>query len=204
MKIRSLIKSILASLGLSTLLTISYPITANAQYDPRPILEYATGRVELWIGNQLYNPHFYQKKRIPIGTRINTEGNSRVVFTYYWPAVIDLPDGNLKRYATCAKQVFLRNRGPYPSGSYTVERNDTLGRCDVTDENGLIRAQQSSMQNISFVSITYYASSVDEYDSGRGDVDEYDSGKGDIVYSASQQVVSSQRRRQNFWNWWWK
>jgi hypothetical protein len=202
MKIRYLRKSILAGLGLSALLAVSYPITANTQYDPRPILEDATGRV--WIGNQPYNPQFHKGKRISIGTTINTEGNSRVVFTYYWPTTIYDRDQEQILNAICAKQVFMQNKGTYANWfSHTVKRYDTPGSCDVTDENGRIRAQQRAMQDPSIVSITYYARASQPQSSGNGNTED-SSGKGDVVIYQSPVVVQSQRRRQDFWNWWWK
>ncbi len=197
MKIGYLMQRVVGGLGLSVLLALSYPITANAQYDPRPILENATGRV--WFGNRPYNRQLHRGKRIPIGTRIKTRGNSRVVFTYYWPTTIYDRDQKQRLNATCARMVFMRNRGRQErSFSRTVRRYDTPGSCDVTDNNGFNRERQRAMQDRSIVSITYYESVSQPQSLGV-----FSTGKGDVVPYTLPQVVSSQRRKQIFWDWWW-
>jgi hypothetical protein len=187
MRIRYLIQQIIAVLGVSALIAVECPMLVNAQSDPRPVLEYATGRV--WIGNQPYNPQFHRGRRIPIGTTINTEWNSRVVFTYYWPTTVY--EQGVWLDAVCAKQVYMRNQGTYARWfSHTIKRYDTPGRCDVTDNKGLSHAQQRAKKDPSIVSITYYHSYSIR-------------GKPDWSYS-SQKVVSSQRQQKYFWQWWWQ
>ena len=121
MKIRYLLQGIGATLGLSTLLVVSYPITANAESDLRTILEDASGQV--WVGDQPYDQQLHQEMIIPFDTTIKIEGESSVVFTYYWTATINNPDDRLYGLdgtlinldgtlsVNCAKTVFMRNKG---------------------------------------------------------------------------------------------
>ena len=208
MKSGYLLQRIGATLGLSTLLAVSYPIAANAESNLVAILEDASGQV--WVGKQPvgkqpYDQQLHEKMRIPFGTTIKIGRDSSVVFTYYWPTTINNPDDWYRSNGTvtsldgktlhvnCAKTVFMRNKGTNARQyTYKVIRYDPPDRCDVTDKDGRIRAQKKAMRDPSRVGITYYESAFLLPFPPKGDPAPISTGL----------LESSQRQRKKFWEWW--